>query len=112
VPDATFWGRISDHRGVPFRVLHSTKRSQVAVMTVAAGQEVGVPETHGADQVILVLEGKALARVWSAGPERPPVERRLEQGGLLVVPAGLQHWIKSEGPADLAFFTVYTPPAY
>jgi mannose-6-phosphate isomerase-like protein (cupin superfamily) len=111
--DQAFWGRTADHRGAFFRVIHSTKRSQVAMMTVPAGQEAGAPETHaGADQVLLVLEGKATAKVWSAGPQRPPVERRLEAGGILVVPGGMQHWVRSDGPGDLVLFTVYAPPAY
>jgi mannose-6-phosphate isomerase-like protein (cupin superfamily) len=112
MPDQTYWGRVEDHKGAFFRVLHSTSRSQVGMMTVPAGQEAGPPETHAADQVFLILEGAAQAKVWTGGKDRPPVEKRLDVRGILVVPSGVQHWVKSLGPGDLVFFTVYAPPAY
>lgn len=98
------------HRGAFFRVLHTTPRSQLAVMTIPPGEEAGRAEVHETqDQTIVVLEGKMLARVWEG------VHAREVEGGpgfALVVPAGTKHWVKSVGSAPLFFVTTYAPPAY
>jgi mannose-6-phosphate isomerase-like protein (cupin superfamily) len=82
-------------------------------MTVAPGKEAGPPEVHeGEDQVFLVLEGAAEVKVWEGGETQPPRHGHAGPGDVLVVPAGLRHWVKSTGTEPLFFFTVYGPPAY
>ncbi|HVL87609.1 MAG TPA: cupin domain-containing protein [Candidatus Thermoplasmatota archaeon] len=110
--DEVLWTPLSSARGAFFRVLHQTRRSQTAVMTVAPGEEAGPPETHEADQIFHVVEGEALVRIWADGRERTPLERRAPPGTLFVVPAGVQHWVKSVGREPLFFLTVYAPPEY
>lgn len=103
---------LSASEGEFFEVLHTTPRSQLAVMTIAPGAEAGEPETHDAqDQVIVVLKGEMLARVWEEGQDEP-VEARGGPGTALVVHAGTRHWVKSVGSEPLFFATVYGPPAY
>lgn len=111
--EAAYWGHLDDARGRFFAVLHTTPRTQVATMTVAPGQEAGPAEVHaGEDQVFLILEGEAEVKVWERGPGQEPRRERLRVGSILVVPAGMQHGVKSVGDAPLSFFTVYGPPAY
>jgi mannose-6-phosphate isomerase-like protein (cupin superfamily) len=106
-------GTLGDARGRFFAVLHTTPRTQVATMTVPPGQEAGPPEVHeGEDQVFLFIEGAAHVRVWEHGPDREPKELHAKPGDILVVPAGLQHWVRSTGSEPLFFFTVYGPPSY
>jgi mannose-6-phosphate isomerase-like protein (cupin superfamily) len=97
--------RPADHRGVFFRVLQETARSQTAVMTVAPGQDAGPEETHEADQIVYVIEGEAELRIGKercvAGP-----------GTLATIPAGTPHHVKSVGTTALFFLTVYAPPEY
>jgi len=105
------WLDVRERADEFFAVLHTTARSQVATMRIEPGEEAGAPETHDTmDQVILVLEGEMLAKVWDeAGKEH---EVRGGAGRILVVPAGRRHWVKSVGERALLFFTVYAPPAY
>jgi mannose-6-phosphate isomerase-like protein (cupin superfamily) len=97
--------RPADHRGVFFRVLQETARSQTAVMTVAPGQDGGPEETHDADQIVYVIEGEAELRIGTercvAGP-----------GTLATIPAGTPHHVRSVGATALFFLTVYAPPEY
>jgi mannose-6-phosphate isomerase-like protein (cupin superfamily) len=97
--------RPADHRGVFFRVLQETTRSQTAVMTVPPGQDAGPEETHDADQIVYVIEGEAELRV---GPERLTAGA----GTLTTIPAGTLHHVRSVGTAPLFFLTVYAPPEY
>ncbi|HET6403604.1 MAG TPA: cupin domain-containing protein [Candidatus Thermoplasmatota archaeon] len=105
-----FAADLSSHHGAFFRVLHTTARSQLAVMTIPPGEEAGEPERHETqDQTIVVLRGAMLARVWE---KAEPTEVRGGPGFALVVPAGRMHWVKSLGPEPLFLATVYAPPAY
>jgi hypothetical protein len=64
---------IARYRGEFFRVLQQTERSQTAVMTIAAGEDAGPEETHGADQIIHIVEGEAIL---GRGRGRAPGRRR------------------------------------
>jgi mannose-6-phosphate isomerase-like protein (cupin superfamily) len=111
--DAPWRGELKDARGRFFAVLHTTRRTQTATMTVAPGQEAGPAEVHeGEDQVFLFLDGEAEVKVWERGEGKEPERARMGPGGVLVVPAGMRHWVKSVGREPLFFFTVYGPPAY
>lgn len=107
-----WWGRLDDARGRFFAVLHTTSRTQTAAMTVPPGQEAGPAEVHAdQDQVFLFVEGEAEVKVW-ARPGHEPRHERVGPGAIVVVPAGMRHWVKSVGREPLFFFTVYGPPAY
>jgi mannose-6-phosphate isomerase-like protein (cupin superfamily) len=96
---------VTKHRGEFFRVLQQTRRSQTAVMTIAPGADAGPAETHGADQIVYVIEGEADITV---GDEA----RRTGPGGLVMIPAGARHHVRNPGRAALFFLTVYAPPEY
>lgn len=111
--DTLAFAELAAAKGAFFHVYHTTARTQTGTMTVPPGQEAGPAEVHeGSDQVFLFLEGEALVRVWADGDDAEPEQRRVEAGGVLVVPAGVRHWVKSVGGEPLFFFTVYGPPAY
>lgn len=111
-PESVLWMRLDEARGRFFAVLHETERSQTAVMTVPSGREASAPETHGADQMFYVVSGEAEIRVWENGPSDKPREGIAKAGTLIVVPAGVKHWVKSVGEEPLFFLTVYAPPEY
>src|ERR1051325_11661420 len=96
---------VAKHRGEFFRVLQQTTRSQTAVMTIAPGEDAGPAETHGADQIVYVIEGEADITV---GDEA----RRTGPGGLVMIPAGARHHVRNPGRDPLFFLTVYAPPEY
>jgi mannose-6-phosphate isomerase-like protein (cupin superfamily) len=96
---------IARYRGEFFRVLQQTERSQTAVMTIAAGEDAGPEETHGADQIIYIVEGEAILGVDGD-------ERRVDAGALVVIPAGTRHHVRNPGRAPLFLVTVYAPPEY
>ena len=93
------------HRGGFFRVLQRTSRSQVAVMTIAPGEDAGPEEEHSGDQIIYIIEGEALVQVqdeeYHAGP-----------GTLLTIPARTRHYVNNRGAMPVFFLTVYAPPVY
>lgn len=113
MPEDVLWTTVEAETGSFFNVVNTAKRSQVTLMTVAPGKVAGGPNTHAdSDQVALVLDGEATVRVWEEGRDAEPTERVLSEGGLVHIPAGTQHWVKSTGEDDLVFFSVYAPPEY
>ena len=97
--------QIFDHKGAFFRVLQETSRTQTAIMTIAPGADAGPEEVHRGDQIIYIVEGKALVQVDGK-------EYHADQGSLLTIPAGSGHHVRNPGTTPLFFLTVYAPPEY
>jgi mannose-6-phosphate isomerase-like protein (cupin superfamily) len=86
------------------RVLWTGKHTQLVIMTVPAGGEIG-EEIHQVDQILTFVSGVGKAIV---GGET----RTVQQGDLVVVPAGVQHNFVNDGPNPLVLHTVYGPPEH
>ncbi|MEV6492440.1 cupin domain-containing protein [Actinoplanes sp. NPDC051633] len=86
------------------RVLWTGKHTQVVIMTIPEGGEIG-EEVHEVDQILTFVSGTAKAKVGGA-------TRNVSQGDLVVVPAGTKHNFKNAGPLPLVLYTVYGPPEH
>lgn len=86
------------------RVLWTGKHTQLVIMTIPPGGEIGA-EVHEVDQILTFVSGTGEARV---GGET----RKVNQGDLVVVPAGRRHNFTNEGPNPLVLYTVYGPPEH
>ncbi len=85
------------------RVLFTGTHTQLVIMTIPAGGEIGL-ETHDEnDQVLSFVSGVGEALV--AGETR-----EVKQGDVVVVPAGTEHNFTNTGPNPLVLYTVYGPP--
>src|SRR5438094_3252361 len=65
-------------------VLYTTQRSQLVIMTLQPGEEIGMEHHEGHDQFIRVEEGEGVAIL---DGER----HALEDGVAVVIPAGTEH---------------------
>lgn len=87
-------------------VLFTGPNSQLVVMSLKPGEDIGM-ETHGGvDQFIRVEagEGKAILN---------GKEMKIEDGSAVVIPAGVEHNIvNSSGTKPLKLYTVYSPPEH
>lgn len=85
------------------RVLYTAKNSQLVLMSLSAGEEIG-EEVHDVDQFIRVEEGEGQSVL-------DGVERDLTDGSAVVIPAGVRHNIKNTSTSDaLKLYTLYAPP--
>lgn len=85
------------------RVLYTAERSQLVVMSVPAGEDIG-EEVHDVDQFIRVEEGEGQSVL-------DGVERDLTDGSVVVIPAGVRHNIINTSKSDaLKLYTLYSPP--
>jgi mannose-6-phosphate isomerase-like protein (cupin superfamily) len=81
------------------------EHSQVVVMTIPPGGEIGEEVHDGVDQVLVVVEGDGEAIV--AGETSP-----VGPDSLAFVPAGTRHNFRNTGSTALRLFTVYAPPEH
>ena len=84
------------------RVLYTAKHSQLVLMALKAGEEIGA-EVHKLDQFFRVEEGTGEAVL-------DGVHSSLRAGFAIVVPAGAKHNIINTGTGPLKLYTVYSPP--
>jgi mannose-6-phosphate isomerase-like protein (cupin superfamily) len=83
------------------RVLWTGKHSQLVIMTIPPGGEIG-EEVHEVDQILSFVSGVGEAQISGA-------KRKVAQGDLVIVPAGRKHNFINTGPNPLVLYTVYAP---
>ena len=85
------------------QVLFTGKHSQLVVMCLKPGEEIGKEIHDHVDQFFRVDEGKG--EVFIDGEIR-----QIKDGFAVVVPAGSEHNIVNTGSVDLKLYTIYSPP--
>jgi len=86
------------------RVLYTAKNSQLVLMNIKPGSEIGM-EVHELDQFIR-LEG-GTGKVILDG-----VESNISDDYAIVIPAGTEHNVVNTGDTDMKLYTVYSPPEH
>lgn len=85
------------------KVLYTTKNTQLVVMSLQPGEEIGA-EVHDVDQFIRCEAGQGKAIVDNK-------EHELNDGWVIVVPAGANHnIINMSQEKPLKLYTLYAPP--
>lgn len=86
------------------RVLFTAAKSQVVLMSLLPGEEIG-SEIHESDQLLYAVKGEGVAVI--NGVREP-----FEKGAILCVPAGAQHNVTNTGAQPMKLFTIYAPPQH
>ena len=85
------------------RVLYTAKHSQLVLMCLAQGEEIG-EEVHTLDQFIRVERGEGKAVL-------DGVEHAVSDGFAVVVPKGTRHNVINTSTTDsMKLYTLYAPP--
>jgi mannose-6-phosphate isomerase-like protein (cupin superfamily) len=84
------------------RVLYTTKQSQLVLMALKPGEEIGA-EVHKPDQFFRVEEGSGEAVIDNVITE-------VHAGFGVIVPGGAKHNIINTGTAPMKLYTIYSPP--
>ena len=86
------------------KVVYTAKNSQVVLMSIAPGEEIG-EEVHHVDQFLRFEVGSG--KIVLDG-----VESKVEDGFAVVVPAGAKHNVINTGDEPLKLYTIYSPPEH
>lgn len=93
-------------KGDRFKVLQTTDRTQLAMMTLPPGGTTGNEEgLTDSDQVIYVIEGRIELTVADE-------TRELRAGEIVIVPAATPHKLRVNGRRSATILSFYGPPAY
>jgi len=87
------------------REVRTAEHSQIVLMTIPAGGEIGEEVHRGIDQTLVFVEGEAEAVV-----EGEPFPVRA--GQVVLVPGGTLHNFVNSGVGPLRLWTVYAPPEH
>lgn len=86
-------------------VLFTTDRSQLVVMALKSGEEIGMEVHPEHDQFIRIESGNGKAVMNGE-------EHGITDGSAIVVPAGVQHNIINTSSEIMKLYTIYTPPEH
>jgi mannose-6-phosphate isomerase-like protein (cupin superfamily) len=87
-------------------VLYTTQRSQLVIMTLQPGEEIGLEKHEGHDQFIRVEAGEGVAILDGE-------QHQLEDGVAVVIPAGTEHNVINTSESEpMRLYTLYTPPEH
>jgi mannose-6-phosphate isomerase-like protein (cupin superfamily) len=87
------------------KVLFTNKHSQVVLMSILPGEDIGREVHKVVDQVLVFVKGAGQAVV--AGEAHD-----IGAGDMFAVPAGTEHNFINTGDEVLKLFTVYSPPEH
>jgi mannose-6-phosphate isomerase-like protein (cupin superfamily) len=84
------------------RVLYTSKNSQLVLMSLKTGEEIGL-ETHTKnDQFFRFESGKGMVIIDGH-------EHAVGDGIAIIIPAGAKHNVINTGSSDLKMYTIYSP---
>lgn len=88
------------------RVLYTGKYSQLVLMSLKPGEEIGEEVHDDVDQFFRFEEGKGLVVI-------DDVKNEVKDGMAVVVPSGAKHnVINTSKKNDLKLYTIYSPPEH
>ena len=87
------------------RVLYTGRHTQLVLMTLQLGEEIGRETHRGHDQFIRIEAGSGVAVLDGE-------ETRLSDGVVVVIPDGAEHNVINTGDTPLRLYTLYSPPEH
>ena len=87
------------------QVLYTGQYSQLVIMSLKQGEDIGEEVHEKVDQLLFIVEGEGEA----------VIEDEIfgfDEHDVLFVPAGTRHNIKNTGDKELKLYTIYSPPEH
>lgn len=83
-------------------VIYTSAHSQVVLMSLLPGEDIGAEIHEMADQILVIIKGDGTAMV---GGETSSIAKH----SLIFVPAGIEHNIINTGTESMKLYTIYAP---
>jgi len=88
------------------RVLYTGKHSQLVLMSLKPGEEIGEETHEDVDQFFRFEKGEGKVII-------DGIEHRIKDGDAVIVPAGARHnVVNTSKRANLKLYTIYSPPEH
>jgi mannose-6-phosphate isomerase-like protein (cupin superfamily) len=92
-------------------VLFTGEHTQLTVMCIPPGEDIGREVHPGVDQLLRIEKGHGRLELGAAA-EKVDETRDLEEDGAVVVPAGVWHNVVNTGKKNLKLYSLYSPPEH
>lgn len=87
------------------KVLWTGDHTQLVLMAIPEGGEIGGEVHEGHDQLLYFVAGSGLAKIGET-------ESEVSEGDVSIVPSGVFHNFSNTGSGMLRLFTTYSPPEH
>ena len=87
------------------RVLYTGKNSQLVLMCLQPGEEIGEEVHEHIDQFFRLEKGEGSVVI-------DGVKHKVQDGSGAIVPAGARHNVINTGKSELKLYTIYSPPEH
>lgn len=87
------------------RVVMTGEKTQVVLMAIPEGEEIGGETHEGHDQILVFVEGTGKAKIGDT-------TAHVGEGQLSFVPSGAYHNFINDGKGFLKLYTMYSPPEH
>jgi mannose-6-phosphate isomerase-like protein (cupin superfamily) len=93
------------------RALWTGEHTQLTVMQIGVGEDIGLEAHPDSDQFIRIEQGKARVEL---GPTEDEVAEThdVEDDWAIIIPAGTWHNVVNTGDRDLKVYSLYSPPEH
>jgi mannose-6-phosphate isomerase-like protein (cupin superfamily) len=91
--------------------LWTGEHTQLTVMQIGVGEDIGLEAHPDNDQFIRIEQGKARVEL---GPTEDQIEEThdVEDDWAIIIPAGTWHNVVNTGDRDLKVYSLYSPPEH
>ena len=92
-------------------VLFTGAHTQLTVMRLAPGEDIGLEAHHDRDQFLRIEHGRARVEL---GTSEDAIEESHDVGDdwAIIVPAGVWHNVVNTGEDELKLYSLYSPPEH
>ncbi|RFF28946.1 MULTISPECIES: cupin domain-containing protein [unclassified Wenzhouxiangella] len=87
------------------KVIWTGGNSQLVLMAIPEGDEIGGEVHEGHDQLLWFVDGEGVAKIGDR-------EETVHAGDVSIVPSGTWHNFKNTGSGMLKLYTTYSPPEH
>jgi mannose-6-phosphate isomerase-like protein (cupin superfamily) len=92
-------------------VVFTGEFTQLTVMSIAPGDDIGREAHHDRDQFLRIEQGRARVEL-STTEDAIEETHDVEDDWAIVVPAGVWHNVVNTGTSDLKIYSLYSPPEH
>jgi mannose-6-phosphate isomerase-like protein (cupin superfamily) len=92
-------------------VVYTGEHTQLTVMSLPPGEEIGWESHHDRDQFLRLEQGKARVDFGSS-EDGVEASHEVEDDWAFIVPAGVWHNVVNVGEIDVKLYSLYSPPEH
>jgi mannose-6-phosphate isomerase-like protein (cupin superfamily) len=92
-------------------VLFTGEHTQLTVMRLGPGEDIGREAHHDRDQFLRIEQGRARLEL-GAAEDRVDETHEVEDDWAIIIPAGVWHNVVNTGEGELKLYSLYSPPEH